>query len=216
MTNIKEITDVVVTIGSIAIVVIAALYVRFNKQIKEKEAHGSLVAKSLDVIGSFCATNVYQAQTTDKSGDEKKQMVVDGVNEVLDTLKLPNPGKAYINGEVEKAYNIMKQGQADHANQVVNVIDKVTKAGVAEAATTELPNDTKKRYVTQATTDVLTQLGLNPDQALVNTLVSGAIESNVANLPDTSAKPTTDENTEPVEPTVKVDEDGVGDLTKEG
>lgn len=206
MENIKNMTDLIITIASIALVVIAGLYQHFNKQIKEKEAHGSLVAKSLDAIGQFAQAGVYQVADLNETGSNKKEMVLNDVHAMLKVLKLPDPGDQFINSEIQKSYSLMKQAKAQQANNVLNAVDKVTNAGVNEASKTQLTNDNKKKYVVQATTDVLNQLGLKPDETLVNNLISGAVEQNVNKLPD-------DAKQAPVE--VDIEDNGVGDLTKE-
>ncbi|MBP2057914.1 LL-H family phage holin [Lactobacillus colini] len=108
LTLIKEITDIVMIVVGVAVAGLGAYYVKNKVSIDKKAQEGDNFAKATKYIATHAQSLVYQAEKNGGSGDEKLSFVVNAITTALSLAHLPNPGEAFIKGEIEKSVKVMK------------------------------------------------------------------------------------------------------------
>lgn len=115
--TINQIMDLVITISSVALVVIVAIYTKHKVEIDRKALQGNELAKAEQLVAKTVEPLVYQAEKSDGDGDTKFTQVLNTVLGILDLAHLPHPSSQFIGGEIEKSVTAMKRTQ--------NLIDTV-------------------------------------------------------------------------------------------
>lgn len=109
--TINQIMDLVITIASVALVVIVAIYTKNKVEIDRKAMQGNQLAKAEQLVAKTVEPLVYQAEKDGGDGDAKFTQVLNTVLGILDLAHLPHPSSAFISGEIEKSVATMKQTQ---------------------------------------------------------------------------------------------------------
>ena len=115
--TINQIMDLVITIASVALVVIVAIYTKNKVEIDRKAMQGNELAKAEQLVAKTVEPLVYQAEKNGGDGDAKFTQVLNTVLGILDLAHLPHPSSQFIGGEIEKSVAAMKRTQ--------NLIDTV-------------------------------------------------------------------------------------------
>ena len=115
--TINQIMDLVITISSVALVVIVAIYTKHKVEIDRKAMQGNELAKAEQLVAKTVEPLVYQAEKSGGDGDTKFTQVLNTVLGILDLAHLPHPSSQFIGGEIEKSVAAMKRTQ--------NLIDTV-------------------------------------------------------------------------------------------
>lgn len=115
--TINQIMDLVITISSVALVVIVAIYTKNKVEIDRKAMQGNELAKAEQLVAKTVEPLVYQAEKSGGDGDTKFTQVLNTVLGILDLTHLPHPSSQFIGGEIEKSVAAMKRTQ--------NLIDTV-------------------------------------------------------------------------------------------
>lgn len=115
--TINQIMDLVITIASVALVVIVAIYTKNKVEIDRKAMQGDELAKAEQLVAKTVEPLVYQAEKSGGDGDTKFTQVLNTVLGILDLAHLPHPSSQFIGGEIEKSVAAMKRTQ--------NLIDTV-------------------------------------------------------------------------------------------
>lgn len=115
--TINQIMDLVITISSVALVVIVAIYTKNKVEIDRKAMQGNELAKAEQLVAKTVEPLVYQAEKSGDDGDTKFTQVLNTVLGILDLAHLPHPSSQFIGGEIEKSVAAMKRTQ--------NLIDTV-------------------------------------------------------------------------------------------
>lgn len=109
--TINQMLDLGITLASIALVIIVAIYTKYKIQIDKKAQQGNLIAKSEQVVARAVEPLVYQAEKDGGAGEAKFNQVLSGLLILLDLAHLPHPTREYLSGEIEKGVTAMKQAQ---------------------------------------------------------------------------------------------------------
>lgn len=109
--------DLIITISSVALVVIVAIYTKHKVEIDRKAMQGNELAKAEQLVAKTVEPLVYQAEKSGGDGDIKFTQVLNTVLGILDLAHLPHPSSQFIGGEIEKSVAAMKRTQ--------NLIDTV-------------------------------------------------------------------------------------------
>lgn len=109
--TINQIMDLVITISSVALVVIVAIYTKNKVEIDRKAMQGNELAKAEQLVAKTVEPLVYQAEKNGGDGDAKFTQVLNTVLDILDLAHLPHPSSAFIGGEIEKSVAAMKKTQ---------------------------------------------------------------------------------------------------------
>ncbi|MDK7582597.1 phage holin [Lactobacillus crispatus] len=115
--TINQIMDLVITISSVALVVIVAIYTKHKVEIDRKAMQGNELAKAEQLVAKTVEPLVYQAEKSGGDGDTKFTQVLNTVLGILDLAHLPHPSSQFIGDEIEKSVAAMKRTQ--------NLIDTV-------------------------------------------------------------------------------------------
>lgn len=115
--TINQIMDLIITISSVALVVIVAIYTKHKVEIDRKAMQGNELAKAEQLVAKTVEPLVYQAEKSGGDGDTKFTQVLNTVLGILDLAHLPHPSSQFIGGEIEKSVAAMKRTQ--------NLIDTV-------------------------------------------------------------------------------------------
>lgn len=115
--TINQIMDLIITISSVALVVIVAIYTKHKVEIDRKAMQGNELAKAEQLVAKTVEPLVYQAEKSGGDGDIKFTQVLNTVLGILDLAHLPHPSSQFIGGEIEKSVAAMKRTQ--------NLIDTV-------------------------------------------------------------------------------------------
>lgn len=109
--TINQIMDLVITISSVALVVIVAIYTKHKVEIDRKAMQGNELAKAEQLVAKTVEPLVYQAEKSGGDGDTKFTQVLNTVLGILDLAHLPHPSSQFIGGEIEKSVAAMKKTQ---------------------------------------------------------------------------------------------------------
>lgn len=109
--TITQIMDLVITIASVALVVIVAIYTKNKVEIDRKAMQGNELAKAEQLVAKTVEPLVYQAEKNGGDGDAKFTQVLNTVLGILDLAHLPHPSSQFIGGEIEKSVAAMKKTQ---------------------------------------------------------------------------------------------------------
>lgn len=109
--TINQIMDLVITISSVALVVIVAIYTKNKVEIDRKAMQGNELAKAEQLVAKTVEPLVYQAEKSGDDGDTKFTQVLNTVLGILDLAHLPHPSSQFIGGEIEKSVAAMKKTQ---------------------------------------------------------------------------------------------------------
>lgn len=109
--TINQIMDLVITIASVALVVIVAIYTKNKVEIDRKAMQGNELAKAEQLVAKTVEPLVYQAEKNGGDGDAKFTQVLNTVLGILDLAHLPHPSSQFISGEIEKSVATMKKTQ---------------------------------------------------------------------------------------------------------
>lgn len=123
--TINQIMDLVITISSVALVVIVAIYTKNKVEIDRKAMQGNELAKAEQLVAKTVEPLVYQAEKSGGDGDTKFTQVLNTVLGILDLAHLPHPSSQFIGGEIEKSVAAMKRTQ----NLIDTVEDKPADQG---------------------------------------------------------------------------------------
>jgi len=112
MDNLNMIADILVSVSSIALVVIVGVYAKFKVQIDKKAQQGNQMAKAQKMVSDAVMPLVEKAEHDGGDGQTKLMTVVTAINDMLDLAHLPHPTADFTRGEIEKGVKLMKQTQA--------------------------------------------------------------------------------------------------------
>ena len=127
--TVNQILDLVITVSSVALTVVVAIYAKHKVAIDQQAQKGNLMAKAEQIVAQSVAPLVYQAEKDGGDGADKFTQVLNEVLIILDLAHLPHPTKAYLSGEIEKAVTAMKQTQGliDSVDDKIGTADKTVK-----------------------------------------------------------------------------------------
>lgn len=109
--TVSQILDLIITVSSVALVVIVAVYTKHKIEIDKKAQTGNLMARAEQVVARAVEPLVYQAEKDGGTGEEKFTQVLNSILMILDIAHLPHPTAQYLHGEIEKSVAAMKQAQ---------------------------------------------------------------------------------------------------------
>lgn len=109
--SINQISDLIITLASVAMVVIVAFYTKHKTEIDRKAAEGDKMAKSQQMVAQIMEPLVFQAEKEGGTGVEKFTRVMNYAFDILDLAHLPHPTDAFMSGELEKGVTVMKKAQ---------------------------------------------------------------------------------------------------------
>lgn len=109
--TVNQILDLVITVSSVALTVVVAIYAKHKVAIDKQVQKGNLMAKAEQIVAQSVAPLVYQAEKDGGDGADKFTQVLNEVLMILDLAHLPHPTNQLIGGEIEKAVTAMKQTQ---------------------------------------------------------------------------------------------------------
>lgn len=128
--TVNQILDLVITVSSVALTVVVAIYAKHKVAIDKQAQKGNLMAKAEQIVAQSVAPLVYQAEKDGGDGADKFTQVLNEVLMILDLAHLPHPSSQFIGGEIEKAVTAMKQTQGliDSVDGKANTSDKTVKS----------------------------------------------------------------------------------------
>lgn len=130
--TVNQILDLVITVSSVALTVVVAIYAKHKVAIDKQAQKGNLMAKAEQIVAQSVAPLVYQAEKDGGDGAEKFTQVLNEVLMILDLAHLPHPSSQFIGGEIEKAVTAMKQTQG-----LIDAVDSNSKPEQKNMAQTE-------------------------------------------------------------------------------
>ena len=130
--TVNQILDLVITVSSVALTVVVAIYAKHKVAIDKQAQKGNLMAKAEQIVAQSVATVVYQAEKDGGDGADKFTQVLNEVLMILDLAHLPHPTSQYLSGEIEKAVTAMKQTQG-----LIDAVDSNSKPEQKIVAKTE-------------------------------------------------------------------------------
>ncbi|MFK5641172.1 phage holin [Lactobacillus delbrueckii] len=98
--NLTNWFDLIIAIGTIALAVVASLYLRYKARIDTKTAAG----KVFDVIGKLAVWAVNEAEHTDLAGDEKREYAAEVITEQLQRKGITGITKSTVYGAIQAAW----------------------------------------------------------------------------------------------------------------
>ncbi len=101
--TVNQILDLVITVSSVALTVVVAIYAKHKVAIDKQAQKGNLMAKAEQIVAQSVAPLVYQAEKDGGDGADKFTQVLNEVLMILDLAHLPHPSSQFIGGEIEKA-----------------------------------------------------------------------------------------------------------------
>lgn len=128
--TVNQILDLVITVSSVALTVVVAIYAKHKVAIDKQAQKGNLMAKAEQIVAQSVAPLVYQAEKDGGDGADKFTQVLNEVLMILDLAHLPHPSSQFIGGEIEKAVTAMKQTQGliDSVDGQATTSDKTVKS----------------------------------------------------------------------------------------
>lgn len=99
--------NLIVAIGTIALAVVASLYLRFKAKIDTKTAAG----KIFDVIGKLAVWAVNEAEHSDLASDQKREYAAEIITEQLQRKGITGITKSTVYGAIQAAW---KAADFDH------------------------------------------------------------------------------------------------------
>ncbi len=128
--TVNQILDLVITVSSVALTVVVAIYAKHKVAIDKQAQKGNLMAKAEQIVAQSVAPLVYQAEKDGSDGADKFTQVLNEVLMILDLAHLPHPSSQFIGGEIEKAVTAMKQTQGliDSVDGQATTSDKTVKS----------------------------------------------------------------------------------------
>ncbi|MDB6229210.1 phage holin [Lactobacillus amylovorus] len=128
--TVNQILDLVITVSSVALTVVVAIYAKHKVAIDKQAQKGNLMAKAEQIVAQSVAPLVYQAEKDGGDGADKFTQVLNEVLMILDLAHLPHPSSQFIGGEIEKAVTAMKQTQGliDSVDGKAATSDKTVKS----------------------------------------------------------------------------------------
>lgn len=128
--TVNQILDLVITVSSVALTVVVAIYAKHKVAIDKQAQKGNLMAKAEQIVAQSVAPLVYQAEKDGGDGADKFTQVLNEVLMILDLAHLPHPSSQFIGGEIEKAVTAMKQTQGliDSVDGKATTSDKTVKS----------------------------------------------------------------------------------------
>ena len=130
--TVNQILDLVITVSSVVLTVVVAIYAKHKVAIDKQAQKGNLMAKAEQIVAQSVAPLVYQAEKDGGDGADKFTQVLNEVLMILDLAHLPHPTSQYLSGEIEKAVTAMKQTQG-----LIDTVDSNSKPEQKIAAKTE-------------------------------------------------------------------------------
>lgn len=128
--TVNQILDLVITVSSVALTVVVAIYAKHKVAIDKQAQKGNLMAKAEQIVAQSVSPLVYQAEKDGGDGADKFTQVLNEVLMILDLAHLPHPSSQFIGGEIEKAVTAMKQTQGliDLVDGKATTSDKTVKS----------------------------------------------------------------------------------------
>lgn len=96
----KDWFDVIFALGTIAMAVIASLYLRYKAEIDTKTAAG----KAFDTIGKLAVWAVNEAEFSGMAGDEKREYAAEVITEQLQRKGITGITKSTVYGAIQAAW----------------------------------------------------------------------------------------------------------------
>lgn len=96
----KDWFDVIFALGTIAMAVIASLYLRYKTEIDTKTAAG----KVFDTIGKLAVWAVNEAEFSGMAGDEKREYAAEVITEQLQRKGITGITKSTVYGAIQAAW----------------------------------------------------------------------------------------------------------------
>ena len=137
--TVNQILDLVITVSSVALTVVVAIYAKHKVVIDKQAQKGNLMAKAEQIVAQSVAPLVYQAEKDGGDGADKFTQVLNEVLMILDLAHLPHPTSQYLSGEIEKAVTAMKKTQG-----LIDAVDSNSKPEQKILAKTETAENKKQ------------------------------------------------------------------------
>lgn len=98
--TVKDWFDVILALGTIALAVIATLYLHYKAKIDTKTAAG----KALDMIGKLAVWAVNEAEFSGMAGDQKREYAAEVITEQLQRKGITGITKSTVYGAIQAAW----------------------------------------------------------------------------------------------------------------
>ncbi|MDA3785009.1 phage holin [Lactobacillus delbrueckii] len=121
--------DLIIAIGTVALAVVASLYLRYKAKIDTKTAAG----KAFDTIGKLAVWAVNEAEHNDLAGDAKREYAAEIIAEQLQRKGITGITKSTVYGAIQTAW---KAADFNHG--------ETTKAEASSLTMDDAPVEVKK------------------------------------------------------------------------
>ncbi len=98
--TVKDWFDVILALGTIALAVIASLYLHYKAKIDTKTATG----KAFDMIGKLAVWAVNEAEFSGMAGDQKREYAAEVITEQLQRKGITGITKSTVYGAIQAAW----------------------------------------------------------------------------------------------------------------
>lgn len=98
--TVKDWFDVILALGTIALAVIASLYLHYKAKIDTKTAAG----KAFDMIGKLAVWAVNEAEFSGMAGDQKREYAAEVITEQLQRKGITGITKSTVYGAIQAAW----------------------------------------------------------------------------------------------------------------
>lgn len=139
--TINQIMDLVITISSVALVVIVAIYTKHKVEIDRKAMQGNELAKAEQLVAKTVEPLVYQAEKSGGDGDTKFTQVLNTVLGILDLAHLPHPSSQFIGGKLTTLV-IMSNVQVGEIRKELQAVKAQNQSAAATQPTEPTQNTT--------------------------------------------------------------------------
>ncbi|CDR75510.1 phage holin [Lactobacillus delbrueckii subsp. bulgaricus] len=129
--------NLIVAIGTIALAVVASLYLRYKTKIDTKTAAG----KVFDVIGKLAVWAVNEAEHSDLAGDAKREYAAEIIAEQLQRKGITGITKSTVYGAIQAAW---KAADFNHGEKPAESTNTVSSDSANRLTMDDAPVEVKK------------------------------------------------------------------------
>lgn len=115
----KDWFDVIFALGTIALAVIASLYLRYKAKIDTKTAAG----KAFDTIGKLAVWAVNEAEFSGMAGDEKREYAAEVITEQLKRKGITGITQSTVYGAIQAAWAAADFNHEETANEAPKAVE---------------------------------------------------------------------------------------------
>lgn len=129
--------DLIIAIGTIALAVVASLYLRYKAKIDNKTAAG----KAFDTIGKLAVWAVNEAEFSGMAGDEKREYAAEVITEQLQRKGITGVTKSTVYGAIQAAW---KAADFNHGEKPAESTNAVSSDSASRLTMDDAPVEVKK------------------------------------------------------------------------